>query len=233
MNFFETNSHFRVPSKYKTNDGFNLGCWVGTQRKERENLSEKNKAKLEGLGFIWDELDAAWNEAYSKLAEFVEKEGHARVPQRYKSPDGYPLGTWVNTRRHTKNQISAERISMLDELGFVWDGVEAAWEVGHKELTEFVKCFGHAKVPDTYKTDNDFALGVWVGRQRKKRRNLSEDKFMLLDKLGFVWDVDRTRWDKGYFALTEYVKQNGHSRVPARFLTEDGFAIGVWVSKKR
>lgn len=79
-----------------------------------------------------------WDIMFQYLREYTEMHGHALVPNRYEPFP--PLGAWVSTqRRHYKTYmeemerlptvsskkpsatpLSAERIQMLESIGFVW-----------------------------------------------------------------------------------------------------------------
>ena len=52
--FKELEGHCEVKKVHKTYDGFQLGSWVRTQRKFKDQLAENRIEKLNALGFIWD-----------------------------------------------------------------------------------------------------------------------------------------------------------------------------------
>jgi len=53
-----------------------------------------------------------------------------------------------------------------------------------------------------------------------------------LDELGFVWDPREADWEDGLSYLKIYRGRAGHCRVPQRH-KENGFALGLWVSRQR
>jgi len=85
--------HCRVPVKYE--DSPALGLWVGTQRTayHQGKLDDERAALLEALGFVWDPLEADWQDMYAQLEEYRREEGHCRVPVKYE--DSPALGLWV------------------------------------------------------------------------------------------------------------------------------------------
>ena len=50
---FDEIGHININSRHKTKDGFNIGNWVGRQRRNKENLSMEKKKKLDSLGYFW------------------------------------------------------------------------------------------------------------------------------------------------------------------------------------
>ena len=121
--FVKKNGSARVEVAFKTKDGFSLGKWVSRQRTTKDELSEERSSLLALLhGWAWDVRDH-WDEYFGLLREFVKKNGSARVPQRFKTKDGFPLGAWVSTQKSNKDLISAERRKLLESSckDWTWD----------------------------------------------------------------------------------------------------------------
>src|SRR5262249_43539374 len=125
--FAKEHKHCRVPSGYKSPDGYQLGNWVGNQRQSQDKLSTERKARLDAMGFDWNPYDTSWQEAFEHLQAFVKERKHCRVFRDYIAPDGFKLGQWVHGQRQSQDKLSAERKGRLDELGFVWDPSETDW----------------------------------------------------------------------------------------------------------
>ena len=66
-----------------------------------------------------------------------------------------------------------------------------SWKQRFKELKAFKRKYGHCNVPRRYQPN--LALGKWVSkmRQSKKQGILAEDRIIMLDALGFVWEMKR------------------------------------------
>ena len=97
-----------------------------------------------------------------------------------------------------KAKINAERIRLLDSIGFEWDPQKVQWQAMYDKLCRFERQHGHAKVPKGYSEDTE--LANWVRNQRLEHRNweqqkrsrMTPERFALLDKLGFVWSQSTT-----------------------------------------
>ena len=116
-------------------------------------------------------MEADFQEGLGALAQFVEREGHARVPARHvESFQGaeFKLGTWVSNRRKDfkAGGLSADRIATLREFhGWEWDPFEADFQECLVVLAQFVEREGHARVPLRHVELFDgveFMLGTWV-----------------------------------------------------------------------
>jgi superfamily II DNA or RNA helicase len=184
----EREGHCRVPAAHKEN-GFRLGQWVFRQRqsKDQETLSEARRQQLDELGFVWDPYETDWAEGFRYLRTYKEREGHCRVPQRHKE-DGFRLGQWVSVQRSNADTLSAPRRQQLDELGFVWDVLDAAWGEGYSHLKIYRDREGHCDVPRKH-IENGYRLGQWVSVQRANKDAVSAERRQRLDELGFVWNV--------------------------------------------
>ena len=79
----------------------------------------------------------------------------------------------------------------MDELGFVGDTLKVQWEVGYSHLVTYKNQFEDCLVPNKYKTESSFRLGIWVSQQRTNHKSdgLNDDRIRRLNELGFVWDA--------------------------------------------
>jgi hypothetical protein len=66
-----------------------------------------------------------------------------------------------------------------------------------------------------------------------KNGELGVERIDALNALGFVWDVFEENWIQNVEAFKAFVEENGHARVPQRFVTGDGVKLGSWVSNQR
>jgi len=80
-------------------------------------------------GWVWDRFEAAFQEGLGALDQFVEREGHARVPashvELFQGAE-FPLGSWVGIRRtgFKAGKLSAERTATLEQVpGWVWSAL--------------------------------------------------------------------------------------------------------------
>jgi CoA-transferase family III/Helicase associated domain len=176
----------RVPTKAKTDKGYRLGQWV--------KMDVARRQRLEALpGWSWDVLLDQWEEGFSHLKEFSNREGHCRVPKDAKTDTGYRLGQWVRVQRHAKDRIDVVRQQRLEApSGWSWNIFSDQWEKGFSHLKAFSDREGHCRVTRGYRTDNGYRLDEWVRNRRTAKDTMAVDQKQRLEALpGWVWKMEK------------------------------------------
>jgi superfamily II DNA or RNA helicase len=221
--------HCRVPNNHV--DGTSrLGYWVGHQRANCASISSERRQRLEAIGFVWDQLETAWDEAFVALTKFEARKGHCRVPKGH-TEGTLRLGLWIRVQRRNQDIMSAERKALLDAVGFIWEPLESVWEEGFAALTQFKTREGHCQVPGG-QVEGTFKLGQWVRVQRWEPDIMPAERKARLDAVGFIWNALELSWKKAYAALTRFKAREGHCRV-SKGHVEGTCKLGQWVSAQR
>jgi hypothetical protein len=133
-------------------------------------------------------VEHTWMSNYAKLADFHKKNGHSNVLRS--DPDKL-LSGWVKRQRNNvkDNKLSPRKISLLDELDFVWDRIDGKWYKKFCQLVQFQKKFGHCYVTARH----DRSLAEWTQRQRRDFKNtegkMTKDRVKQLEGLkGWSWE---------------------------------------------
>lgn len=244
--------HADVPRSFVTRDGHRLGAWLHRQRTlaHQGRLPAGRRARLHQAGVSWSLSDrAAGLNAY---LQFMETEGHGRVPHTHQTPDGFSLGKWVQSRRAqwVRDPAHARRLwPELDEAGFTWEirNRDEQWHTGIEALRLYRRDRGDALVPHWYRTAESFPLGKWVDSRRVdyRRGTLSQDRIASLDDIGMIWflrntpdpTTSRAREEAHFAAMptrTRLWSASHDGALPhARELDEDTIAIGRWLGRQR
>jgi Helicase associated domain len=128
-----------------------------------------------------------WERGFKALSKFRAREGHC-CPWRQHIEGVFKLGQWVSVQRRRKNLLPSQRKRRLDAIGFVWDWRAYRWEQGFAALLKFKRREKHCRVP-IFHNEGRIKLGWWVSTQRVRRRELSAERRVRLDKIGFVWNA--------------------------------------------
>lgn len=204
--------------------------WFSVLESPELELTGQQVSLLDEMGFVWDVRMHLWEEGFKYLVAYREEFSNCLVKGGFQYR-GYKLGTWVGEQRTSKDKLKAERISRLDELGFVWEANDHQWEEGIKHLVVYQKEHGDCWVRDKSQYSN-FGLGSWVSRQRTRKGKLTGQQVSLLDEIGFVWDVLEYQWEKGFEYLVAYKEEFSHCLVKRDFQYR-GYNLGTWVSNHR
>ena len=177
--------------------GYPLGSWVAGQRNSHSQgkIGAERIARLEALpGWSWNARASKWEEGFSVLRRFAEREGNSRPPAAHQEGD-YRLGQWVAVQRSSYGQgkMGAERMARLESLpGWTLDARAANWEEGFSVLRRFAEREGHSRPPAAHQ-EGDYRLGQWVTAQRGYHRNGKLDserasrRNHFQDGLGMPW----------------------------------------------
>lgn len=247
--YYREHGNLRVPAEYRDADGLHLGEWIITQRAVRSGrrggvLTEEQIEKLSAIGMEWDNrLDAAWNNAYAHCEAYAAEYGDLEVPLRYRSPDGYALGAFINRVRsryangERRGALSLERIACLESLGMRWSAINAKWERNYLRAAEYYREHGDLMVPATYKTRDGYPLGGWIRNLRRSRRagnTLTAEQTERLDAIGMFWGSRRDEeWESNFTEAEKYYRRHGDLNPASGYRTAGGKALGKWVADLR
>ena len=249
-----------VPVKYTTPEGVALGVWLGSQRAAYKagTIKPVQKAWLEALDVDWtNRNDRKWQAAYDAAARYYQAHGDLNVPSEYIDPDGVLLGKWVSRQRYawqnpdrSSARLTPERKALLDQLGMVWQKPDS-WQHRYELAAAYKAAQGSLELPAQYRTEEGIWLGSWLSRQKqllqKGDKSLSGERVKALKEL-FRGELERrsgavrTRarcsvrernWLNNYRHAKAYAKRRGDLLVPASYVDETGFRLGVWISNLR
>ncbi|MCD8074956.1 MAG: Helicase associated domain protein [Lachnospiraceae bacterium] len=250
--FYRENGNLAVPYRYVTEDGYNLGNWIYNQRKIRKgeaagSLSEERIRMLDSIGMRWEAAnDRTWERYYAAARRYHEKYGDLNPPAKYVDEEGVALGSWIADIRACENAgarqkyLTPDRIRKLNDLGMVWDVLDYYWERNYAAAYRYYLENRNLDVPAGYVTEDGIRLGTWITRLRSLRAGTAkgtppdEDQVKRLDAIGMNWENQfENKWEKGFQAASDYVKEYGNLLVPTKYVTENGQQLGVWMHRQR
>jgi superfamily II DNA or RNA helicase len=182
----------RVPEGYLDDPA--LARWVQTQRClyriNDKRMTIDRITRLNEVGFEWEPIKDIWDNNLKQLCVYKESKGDCNVPLGYK--ENPSLGAWVssirNLYRKKDKRLSISQITKLNDIGFIWNPQETAWEVGFALLKKFKEENGSCYVKQKDKENK--ALVSWISSQRNayKKNKLSSDRVLRLNAIGFIWE---------------------------------------------
>lgn len=119
---------------------------------------------------------------------------------------------------------------------------ENDWPLKYKEAVKFHEKNGHLRVPNTY-TQNGINLGRWIQIQRQlyKKNKITYDRVVLLNKIGMVWNLDRSlkynlKWALVYKEVLKYYEENGNIEIPIEYsviIKGEEVYLNNWIAVQR
>lgn len=199
----------------------------------------------------------SWFDRLHQLIEYKEKYGDTLVPKRYeKNPS---LGNWVNKQRQqyrkfwakeTPCSLNAEKVAMLNEIGFCWDAnaftQKSFQETKTREDRWWRKLQEYRELSSESTSDTKLSSSVdrWLRQQRQhysrqlegSSSNISPE--LDVSKLAALKEIDvdwwksprQKQWEERCRELIEYKKVHGDCCVP---ITSKKKKLANWVSNCR
>ena len=193
---------------------------------------------------LQDSLSAPWNHYFSAAEMYYRDNGHLNVPKNYDTQEGLHLGQWLCTQRalyrNDRYHLTTEQISRLESIGMQWQRYDdQRWEVNYEAALRFYETHGHLRVTARYVTPEGIRLGRWITNLRQKfnagdaGNSLTEEQIQQMEQIGMVWDEAEAQWQHHFGCAAEYYDINGNLDVPISYTTEEGFALGRWLTQLR
>ncbi|RNG37355.1 helicase [Streptomyces botrytidirepellens] len=233
----QEHGHLTPPQGWSTPRGLPLYNWLEHQKiRYRDGvITEQEIAELEAHGMVWNRLDALWEQFVADLKEFRDEYGHLDVPQHYVNAHGRRLGTQVQTRRMTFDELSAERSAELLNLGFVPRVLDHRWHRYFNAWLAYKQQHGDPIVPRGYVTDDGLKLGQWRISQLKRYRagTMPAERARLVAQHRMHHNGPEVHRQRHLEALRDFRNRHGHVRVPYNHVTDTGLKLGEWLITQR
>jgi superfamily II DNA or RNA helicase len=232
----EQQGHSVFSKRDTFSDGRLIYSWLVKQRREKDNLPLEKIERLERLPqWSWDPIDTQWMENFEILRKYSVDFGNSQVPSTYRDSSGKPLGQWVAWLRAKEGTLSQVQRDLLSALpNWTWDPFEDQWQRAYQEIKDKAEQQGHSVFSKRDTFSDGRLISTWVQNQRREKDNLPLEKRELLEKLPqWSWDPYKDAGEITKAELTKFVKENGHTRVPQRHITESGFKLGSVVGRLR
>ncbi len=182
-----------------------------------------------------DRVDRVWENGFLEAMKYFQTYGHLNVPVKYKSPNDFPLGNWIQRQRivYKKNKISPERIKRLMEIGMNWN--PNSWEHRFDLVKQYYEEHGNINI-----SQKEVIQGVWLGKwivsQKKamEEGKLTQKQIEMLKTLPMeeVGRKDNLWWSM-YEEAKNYYLEFGNLNVPMDYLTSSGKKLSDWIIRQR
>lgn len=259
--YYEHYGNLNIPTKFKTLNGYEfdenglkLVSWIYVQRKRYDKLTDDRKKLLNQIGFVLNINYFNWQKMYELAKTYYEHYGNSNISQKFKTLNGYEfdenglkLGNWICEQRKRFDKLTDDKKQLLEQIGFALNVSDYNWKKMYKFAQIYYEYYGNLNISIEFKTlnghefaENGLQLGNWIYEQRKKFDELTDDKKLLLEQIGFILNVKDYKWQKMYELARTYFEHYGNSNIPLEFKTlngyemdENGLNLGSWLSVQR
>ena len=159
---------------------------------------------------------------FGLLENFISECGHATVPAKYVTNEGFKLGVWCDTQRsrYKNKQLEPDRLRALDELikqGWEWSLFDAQRRDNIAAIKRYFEREGHTFIQERYVDPDGVSLGAIAKglRQAYVAGTLEEEHVNFLQtNLKFKWDIGQYWWLEQYKALRRWYHKSPNSSPP-------------------
>lgn len=244
--YVSQNGHCQVPDRYVTADGYSLGGFVKSKRRqfEERGLHADRVKLLESVpGWMWRPNDGLWRKTFAEVEQRLKSETLLDIER---SRDSH--GIWITQQKSkysamnggtkvVRKALSEEQMSLLGSLpGWSWDRRKDSWMEHFNAVLAYKHKHNGALPPSTDKKleFNGLRIVGWMSKQRSRLDIRDPWQLDLLrqhlpELLESPFEV---KWRQAYEKLKSFVTLTGGGYVP-QDATHDGFALGAWVSNQR
>lgn len=144
------------------------------------------------------------------------------------------------------SEVVTERFTLIDEVQEcrvlfekLNESLRSGWQQYYEAAKAYAQKHGNLLVPRRFKTEDGLALGEWLSTQRRVYAGLAPgtltaQQVQALDQIGMQWENRlELAWERGYAHARQYYREHGDLQVPARYVAQDGFALGKWITNCR
>ena len=211
---------------------------------DRFSIFDEVKDCRKLFNMLEESLSASWDMMFSYAEDYYSVHGNIDVPAKYKTPDGYSLGSWIQTQRRIRagivnGSLTDSQIEKLDKIGMRWESVnDVSWTRHYEACVGYMTEHGDLNVPGDYVTKDGLNLGKWIKSVRSYRRYgiksnyFTPEREKMLDSLGMIWDQPDYIWNRNFEAAKAYFMRNHDLEVPAGHV-ENGVKLYNWLADLR
>ncbi|KAH9183769.1 hypothetical protein AeNC1_014256 [Aphanomyces euteiches] len=165
-------------------------------------------ARLDEMGFVWDDSQHQWSLFMEALETFKKIYGHVSVRQGFQVPEddpewpnylwGMKLDTRVSNIRSGHKKLTLEKRQELEKMNFIWDANELHRNLILLAIKTYKKIYGNLYVPPKFVVPSDdpewprelvgMKLGGIANSLPNRRATASDELKKGLEELGFEWN---------------------------------------------
>ncbi|MFC8795027.1 DEAD/DEAH box helicase [Streptomyces cinereoruber] len=176
-----------------------------------------------------------WARGWAKLKQFVEREGHARVPFGHRE-GATPLGRWIAEQRRAygAGQLSGLRAKRLEKLGMVWSVADERFQENLQAAKAYFEEHWTLCAPRSA-TALDRSVGQWLSNLRRPEALDGKEGWKAaLEAVDGDWNPAwPLEWQRYYAALREMFVEESALVYVEPGVTVHGMDIGRWLAKQR